>query len=39
MDITKAYLLLTGNGALLVLTEYDFIKQPGLLKVLAAGGP
>ena len=39
MDVTKAYLLLTGNGAMLILTEYDFIKQPGLLKTLAVGGP
>ena len=39
MDVTKAYLLLTARGAVLILTEYDFIKQPALLKTLAAGGP
>lgn len=39
MDVTKAYLLLTARGAVLILTEYDFIKQPGLLKTLATGGP
>jgi hypothetical protein len=38
MDEMKSYLLLTANGAVLILTELDFKKHPDQLQKLAADG-